>query len=154
MSDVQPGSRRTKQVIAVRRDLGMRRGKEVAQGAHASMAWLGERVRKGKSHADGGQTHGWARPAGDDYHVETLIELSRAEYEWLMGPFAKIVCQVPDEAALREVHERATAAGLASHLITDAGLTEFGGVPTPTAVAVGPDWEDLVDSVTRELKLY
>ena len=36
--------RPTKQVIVIRRDLRMRRGKEIAQGAHASMAWLAERV--------------------------------------------------------------------------------------------------------------
>jgi len=36
--------RPTKQVIVIRRDLKMRRGKEIAQGAHASTAWLAERV--------------------------------------------------------------------------------------------------------------
>jgi PTH2 family peptidyl-tRNA hydrolase len=33
-----------KQVIVIRRDLRMRRGKEIAQGAHASMAWLTRRL--------------------------------------------------------------------------------------------------------------
>ena len=36
--------RLTKQVIVIRRDLKMRRGKEIAQGAHASMLWLADRV--------------------------------------------------------------------------------------------------------------
>jgi len=35
-----------KQVIVMRRDLGMRRGKEIAQGAHASMIWLALRIRE------------------------------------------------------------------------------------------------------------
>lgn len=35
-----------KQVIVIRRDLGMRRGKEIAQGAHASMAWLRRRLKR------------------------------------------------------------------------------------------------------------
>ena len=39
--------RPTKQVIVIRRDLRMRRGKEIAQGAHASMAWLRAGVRCG-----------------------------------------------------------------------------------------------------------
>ena len=40
---------RIKQVIVIRKDLKMRRGKEIAQGAHASMAWLSRRmtVREG-----------------------------------------------------------------------------------------------------------
>jgi PTH2 family peptidyl-tRNA hydrolase len=39
--------RSIKQVIVIRRDLRMRRGKEIAQGAHASTAWLRERVLQG-----------------------------------------------------------------------------------------------------------
>lgn len=34
------------QVIVMRRDLGMRQGKEIAQGAHASMIWLALRIRQ------------------------------------------------------------------------------------------------------------
>lgn len=36
-----------KQVIVIRRDLRMRRGKEIAQDAHASIAWLTSRLRPG-----------------------------------------------------------------------------------------------------------
>jgi peptidyl-tRNA hydrolase len=35
-----------KQAIVMRRDLGMRRRKEIAEGAHASMMWLSHRIRK------------------------------------------------------------------------------------------------------------
>ena len=40
----EPAPQPTKQVIVIRRDLRMRRGKEIAQGAHASMAWLRQRI--------------------------------------------------------------------------------------------------------------
>ena len=44
---MEPNQRGTpKQVIVMRRDLGMRRGKEIAQGAHASMIWLALRIRQ------------------------------------------------------------------------------------------------------------
>lgn len=43
-SEVSPGD--VKQVIVIRRDLNMRRGKEIAQGAHASSAWLAFAVAK------------------------------------------------------------------------------------------------------------
>ena len=38
------GPEDVKQVIVIRRDLKMRRGKEIAQGAHASSSWLGDLV--------------------------------------------------------------------------------------------------------------
>jgi PTH2 family peptidyl-tRNA hydrolase len=127
-------SREPKQVIVIRRDLAMRRGKEIAQGSHASMAWLVERYRHAASFA---------------------FSLSDAEREWLIaGKSAKIVAQVPDEQALFAVYERARAAGVEVHLITDAGRTEFAGVPTRTALAVGPDYSDRIDPITRDLKLY
>ena len=45
-------------------------------------------------------------------------------------------------------------AALVVHLITDHGLTEFGGVPTRTCLAVGPDYDDLIAPVTGDLELY
>jgi peptidyl-tRNA hydrolase len=36
-----------KQIIVIRKDLGMRRGKECAQAAHASSMWLINRVKSG-----------------------------------------------------------------------------------------------------------
>ena len=38
-------------------------------------------------------------------------------------------------------------------LIQDAGFTEFGGIPTYTACAVGPGKVDEVNKITGELKL-
>jgi len=46
--------------------------------------------------------------------------------------------------------------GLIAALIQDAGLTAFGGVPTCTALAVGPDRAaraDRVDAITGALPL-
>jgi PTH2 family peptidyl-tRNA hydrolase len=127
-----------KQVIVIRRDLGMRRGKEIAQGAHASIAWLTQRL-------------GHPESMPPEFHVAWLSEAQRA---WVAASFTKICCQVSSQQELEAVMDRALAAGVEAHLITDAGRTEFGGVPTVTAVAVGPDWEDRVDAVTGELRLY
>jgi hypothetical protein len=54
---------------------------------------------------------------------------------------------------LLALHEESKAAGLIAALIQDAGLTEFGGVPTYTALAVGPDRADRVDAITGALPL-
>ena len=134
----EPEHRPTKQVIVIRRDLRMRRGKEIAQGAHASTAWLADRVLEGFS------------PNGTVDHVA----LSAAERSWLQSSFRKVTVKVNSEEELMAVYTRALEAGLLAHLVTDRGLTEFGGVPTRTCLAVGPDYDDLVDLVTGGLELY
>jgi PTH2 family peptidyl-tRNA hydrolase len=134
----EPEHRPTKQVIVIRRDLGMRRGKEIAQGAHASTAWLADRVLQGFS------------PNGTVDHVA----LSAAERSWLQSSFRKVTVKVYSEEQLMAVYHEALEAGLVAHLVTDRGLTEFGGVPTRTCLAVGPDYDDLVDPVTGDLELY
>jgi len=124
-----------KQVIVIRRDLKMRRGKEVAQGSHASMMFLSLMVQQRL--LDGERT-----------------QLSQAQQAWITGRFTKVCVQVPDEAALLAVAEEARKAGLECHVVTDAGLTEFGGVPTNTCLAIGPDEVDKIDMVTGKLSLY
>ena len=131
-------ARLTKQVIVVRRDLRMRRGKEIAQGAHAAEAWLADRVLHNM------------RPNGSVAH----LALSPAERAWLTTSFRKVTLKVNSEEELIATYAKALAAGLEVHLITDRGLTEFGGVPTRTCLAIGPDYDDLVDPVTGDLELY
>jgi PTH2 family peptidyl-tRNA hydrolase len=130
--------RPTKQVIVIRRDLRMRRGKEIAQGAHASMAWLRQRVMPHLT------------PAG----VADRVPFNEAERAWLEGSLRKVTVKVGSEAGLLAVYEKALEAGVLVHLITDRGLTEFGGIPTRTCLAVGPDYDDRVDPVTGDLELY
>jgi len=136
--DEAAGHRPVKQVIVIRRDLRMRRGKEIAQGAHASTAWLADRVLQG------------IRPNGAVDHVV----LSSAERAWLETSFRKVTVKVNSEDELMAVYRQAIEAGLVVHLVTDRGLTEFGGIPTRTCLAVGPDYDDLVDPVTGDLELY
>jgi PTH2 family peptidyl-tRNA hydrolase len=125
-------NRLVKQVIVMRKDLGMRRGKQIAQGAHAAMMFL-----TGMFH--GGECKGF---------------LTKAEQQWVEGNFRKITVQVKSEEQLLDVQREAEAAGLTVHLVTDGGLTEFAGVPTSTALAIGPDYDDRIDPVTRDLELY
>jgi PTH2 family peptidyl-tRNA hydrolase len=130
--------RAIKQVIVIRRDLKMRRGKEIAQGAHAATAWLRDRVLLGMNAA------GKIR----------RVELSEAERTWLEYSNRKVTVKVSSEEELLAVYSEALDAGLLVHLITDGGLTEFGGVPTRTCLAIGPDYDDRIDPVTGRLELY
>lgn len=125
-----------KQVIVMRKDLGMRKGKMIAQGAHASMAVL---LDRGEMEPDG---------------VEYRIELTPAMHTWVVtGRFTKVCVSVNSEAELDAVVAKARAAGVPCALIVDAGKTEFHGVPTKTCCAVGPAWTDEVDAITGELPL-
>ncbi len=112
-----------KQMIVMRKDLNMRKGKMVAQGAHASMKALLENME----------------------HPNIK--------QWLAGPFAKIAVGVDSEDELMAVLEKAKAAGLITALITDAGRTEFNGVPTNTCIAVGPATNEDLVPITGDLKL-
>ena len=128
---------RIKQVILVRRDLHMRRGKEIAQGAHAALEFLSQRLR----------------PALEG-EAPVPVDLTQVERRWLREGSAKVCLQVASERELVEHHDRALAAGLTSHLIRDSGRTEFGGVPTLTACAIGPAVAEEIDAVTGSLSLY
>jgi len=123
-----------KQVIVIRKDLGMRRGKEIAQGAHGSCSFFSHREREFMS--------------GVPYYPPTP-----AEQAWIKGRFTKICVVVDGEAELLKIHENAQAAGLKSYLILDAGLTEF-KKPTHTCVCVGPAEDKDLKPITGHLKLY
>jgi peptidyl-tRNA hydrolase, PTH2 family len=122
----------------IRRDLHMRRGKEIAQGAHASSAWLAFAVAQ-------------ALTDGVPFDVSALDEAAQV---WITSSFRKVTLQVQTEADIVSLHERALAEGLKSHLIHDSGKTEFGGVTTITALAIGPDLGDAIDRITGELSIY
>jgi PTH2 family peptidyl-tRNA hydrolase len=124
-----------KQVIVLRKDLNMRKGKLVAQGAHASMAAI--------------LSQGQATDVGDTF----TIQLDDRMKDWLLGSFKKITVSVNSEEELLSLYERAKGSGLICSLILDSGLTEFGGRPTYTAVAVGPDVAAKVDVLTGDLPL-
>jgi len=140
-----------KQVIVMRRDfinpesgkkIKMRRGKEIAQGAHASLAFLGTKFRKSQV---------TITPEGKKVYQ---IELSPQEEEWLVSHvFKKIVLYVHTEEELLEVYEKAREAGLVVELITDSGKTEF-LEPTRTCLAIGPDDPEKIDQVTGDLPMY
>jgi PTH2 family peptidyl-tRNA hydrolase len=117
-----------KQVIVVRHDLHMRAGKIAAQAAHASISFLTRRIQSGR-------------------------DFTKLQLSWINGSFAKVCLRVESEQELLEIEQKALNAGLECHLITDAGRTEFHGVPTRTCLAIGPDKAEVIDSITGKLKL-
>jgi PTH2 family peptidyl-tRNA hydrolase len=128
-----------KQVILVRTDLNMRKGKIAAQAAHASMGVLLQMMKR-----------------HDLDQVEERVMYVRydsALREWLDGSFTKICLGVSSEEELVSLYEKAREQKLDACLIEDNGLTEFHGVKTKTCVAIGPDYPELIDKITKHLKL-
>ena len=112
-----------KQIIVVRKDLNMRKGKIAAQVAHGSV---------GATIAN--------------------LEHPKVK-EWLAGAFTKICVGCDTEEELLELEKTAIMRGVINCLITDSGKTEFHGVPTNTVLALGPDEPEVLDTITGHLKL-
>ncbi len=129
--------KRIKQVILIRKDLKMRRGKEIAQGSHAAMEFLVSQLRESLRR-----------------NATPHLELNAGEQSWIREGMPKICLQVNSEQELLSYQQKAAALGLKSFLIRDSGRTEFNGIPTLTACAIGPDEADRIDAVTGELSLY
>ena len=129
----------SKQVIVMKKfpkDRNMRTGKYIAQGAHAS---LGALLSIGRI----------------DHNNQTLVIPLHNPfvYHWITGRFVKIAVYVETDEELLAINAAAKEAGLPTALITDAGLTEFAGIPTKTCCAIGPEWSDDIDKITGHLSL-
>lgn len=122
-----------KQVIIMRDDLNMRKGKMVAQGAHASLGALLEQSSRG---------------------IATLsIPMNMNIAPWLDGSFTKVCVRITGQVELEKLVHKAREMGLPACLITDNGKTEFNGIPTVTCAAVGPGPAEKIDLITSHLKL-
>ena len=129
-----------KQVIVVRKDLNMRKGKIGAQCAHASMKVLMDYAIK---------------PKGPD-HLKSWIIMAEngSPLElWLNGIFTKICVYCESEVELLKYYTLAKLNGIMCAMVTDSGATEFHNHPTNTCIAIGPDFADKIDEITGHLNL-
>lgn len=78
---------------------------------------------------------------------------STHELEWIQGSFTKIAVSVNSEQELLDIYNKAKDAKILCSLVQDAGRTEFNGIPTYTAVAVGPGDSEEIDKITGGLSL-
>lgn len=141
MADNEP-----KQVLIWRNDLRnvqgqkVRTGKICAQLAHASMKAI---LNVGF----------WE----NDENRQCLfipIDKNEALTKWLQGRFTKVCVSVDSESELLDIYNAAVAADIKCRaIIEDAGLTEFDGVKTLTAAAIGPAFPEEIDKITGHLKL-
>ena len=113
-----------KQVIVVRIDLGMSRGKLAVQVAHASVLAAFKAYREKPE---------WFRP-------------------WWDSGQKKVAVKASSEKELLEIADQARGLGLPVSIVRDAGLTEL-PPGTLTAIGIGPAPSSLIDKITGRLKL-
>ncbi len=113
-----------KQVIIVRSDIEMSRGKIGAQCAHASLMSYFQAEKASKSVAK----------------------------EWLDSGEKKIVLKVTDEEALTKLYKAFEFKKIPCALVSDAGLTQL-PPGTKTALGIGPWKSSDIDQFTKSLKL-
>lgn len=139
---------RSKQMLIVRRDLKMRKGKIAAQASHASVEAVLRAIVKENRRAElTTDSEGYAfldAPEGEESPLT----------DWFRYGMAKICVYVDSEEALLELDRWAREAGVITALIQDAGLTEFHGEPTYTALAFEPLEAETADALTGGLPLY
>ena len=125
-----------KQVIVMRKDLNMRKGKIAAQASHVSMKVILDR-----------------QITSSNEGLERVYEFTKEMGEWLDGQFTKICVSVNSEEELDALYAKAKELNIPCAMIIDAGKTEFNGVPTKTCIAIGPATADIIDQITGELPL-
>ncbi len=113
-----------KQVIIVRADIEMSKGKLAAQVAHASLM---------------------------SYFEAEKMDPEIAK-KWLETGEKKIVLKLDGEEALKRLYEAFKYKKIPAALVSDAGLTEL-PPGTITALGVGPWKSSEIDQFTRTLKL-
>ena len=121
---VGPPTFRYKQVIVMRTDLKMSRGKIAAQAGHAAVS-AAEEARK--KHSD------WYKA-------------------WIAEGQCKIAVRAESEQELLELEEKAKKSKLPTALIIDRGLTEL-PPETITCLGIGPAPSAQIDAITGKLPL-
>jgi PTH2 family peptidyl-tRNA hydrolase len=113
-----------KQVIVVRKDLGMGTGKLAAQVAHAAVMAV---------------------------EVTKMRNLNWFN-SWFKAGQAKVVVKVQTLGELLEIRKNAESLHLSVAEIQDSGLTQI-PAGTVTCIGIGPGPSGLIDKVTNHLKL-
>lgn len=136
-----------KQVIVMRTDLNMRKGKMCSQSSHASMKVF---LDIGHIYESDKGMFGISNQHRIGFDIPKITSQMK---EWIEGKFTKICVSVDSEQQLDEVYNKAKQAGIPCAMIEDSGLTEFNGVQTKTCCAIGPDDQDKINLITGSLKL-
>ena len=118
-----------KQIIIMRTDLFMRKGKMIAQGCHASLGAANQHYNEYEWEING--------------HTKICVRIDSLEE---LEEIYKTVSKWNNKASFPKDY-------IPIYKVTDAGRTEFHDVPTVTCMAIGPARDELIDKFTGHLKL-
>lgn len=136
-----------KQMIVMRRDLKMRKGKIAAQAGHACLsATLMALEKEGRL--------GDLIPGGTGMMLRPTTKAPTPLSCWFESGTTKVCVYVDSLESLLELDQKAKEMGIISALICDAGRTEFHGESTYTCLALEPLCPETVEPLTGELPLY
>ena len=138
---------KSKMMIVMRRDLKMRKGKIAAQAGHACIDAILMALNKEGRVNDFEITDDGIILKDSDKPTTPLSD-------WFKYGCAKICVYVDSEEELMNIADKAKEKGIIAAVITDAGMTEFHGVPTKTCLAVEPLPAEVADELTGGLPLY
>lgn len=117
--------RHTKMVLIIRTDLEMTKGKVAAQCCHACLA----------------------------AYKSSLLSKKSVLKAWKRNGQPKITLKCSSEDELLMLQAKALSLDLIAEVIADAGRTQI-APGSLTVLAIGPDYSEIIDSVTGRLKLY
>ena len=142
-----------RQIIIARKDLNMHPGKLAAQVAHASLAFLSNKIRH-KGQLDGA-------------FVDVYLSIPKDVYdEWFCGVFTKTVCEAKNRNQLMKAVTIAEELGLQEgtdfFLIKDACLTDLepeevdenGQGRTLTCIGFRPLDDETAWKISKKFQLY
>jgi len=138
---------KSKMMIVMRRDLKMRKGKIAAQAGHACIDAILVALNKEGRLNDFEMT-------SEGVFLKNTEKSSSPLSDWFMHGCAKVCVYVDSEEELLDIAQKAKERGIITSVITDAGMTEFHGVPTKTCLALEPLSAEVADELTGNLPLY
>lgn len=131
-----------KQIIVMRKDLNMRKGKIAAQAGHAVLSVILKKLNMLDQFF-------WSVEQD-----KIVFEGDEVLDDWFTNSYTKICLYVNSEQELLDLKEKANSLGFVTSLIKDNGTTEFNGVPTYTCIAFEPLPAEKIDILTKDLPLY
>lgn len=142
-------SYKAKQMIVVRRDLKMRKGKIAAQAGHACVEATLMALAKEQRLQEVTLT-----PEHDFVYLDDADREATPLSDWFDAGVAKVCVYVDSEEELLTLAQKGREQGFLVALIRDAGFTEFHGEPTFTCLAFEPLSAEQIDPLTGELPLF